>query len=144
MNYKIMIIPFEYNQETKTFTLRYRTIDYNQENINKYKSDNNLLRHARYIPHRTKGVMFVYGDNLLGYTAWEGNWIIALETIDKYKRKGYGSILLQTAVQNGCIHLTVSKYNEGAIKFYKSQGWTVYRSNGRQLVMRYGNSKSVL
>lgn len=139
-----MIISFEHNQETRTFTLRYRIIDYNQENIDKYKSSNNLLRHARYIPDRTKGVMLVYGNNLLGYIAWEGNWIIALETIGKYRRKGYGSILLQTAVQNGCVYLTVSRYNESAIKFYESQGWVIYRPNGRQFIMKYGNSKSVL
>lgn len=55
-----------------------KEIPYNQENIDKYKSKDNLLRHARYIKGLTNGIFIVDEDSsLVGYIAWEGDTIIA-------------------------------------------------------------------
>ena len=69
--------------------IKLKEIPYNQENINKYKSNNNLLRHARYIKGLTNGIFLLdSSDNLVGYIAWEKDTIIALEVMSNYRNNG--------------------------------------------------------
>lgn len=110
--------------------LRKKYIPYNQENITKYKSSNNMLKHARYVPGKTDGIMIVSGNKLVGYIAWEGDMIIALETIEEFRNKGVGKLLLDICPAN---NLTVSKVNKKAIKFYEDLGWSCVGDLGRML-----------
>lgn len=135
-NLIFMLIPILYSYETRTFSVKLKEIPYNQENINKYKAPDNMLKHARYIDGITKGIMYVYRNQLVGYIAWEGQWIIALEVTSKFKRRGYGKMLLNVAVNAGCNRLTVAVNNTNAIKFYQSQGWIIYQQLGHMVYMK--------
>lgn len=110
-----------------------REIAYNSENIEKYKSSDNLLRHARYIPGRTQGIMLVDNrNNLVGYIAWEKDYIIALEVTEKYRHQGIATSLLKSCPAKP---LTVAKDNIPAINLYKSLGWKKSRNLGRMIKM---------
>lgn len=113
--------------------LRSKIIPYNQKNIDKFKSPNNMLKHARYIPGKTEGIMIVSGNNLVGYIAWEGNMIIALETVNGFRNKGVGSYLLSVCPAN---ELTVSKSNKSAIEFYENSGWEKVSDLGKMFLYR--------
>ena len=99
-----------------------KTIPYNEENIRKFKSPENLLRHAR-TGKGISGVMYVLGQDLIGYIGWEGKMIIALEVTEKYRGKGYGEKLLREAIEAGCEFLTVSPKNTIAQNLYRKIGF---------------------
>lgn len=103
---------------------QYKEILYNKENIEKYKSKDNLLKHARF-DKNTKGIMLVdkNTNDLIGYIAWEDNYIIALEVLSDYRGSGFGNILLEKAIKSGCSKLSVSKKNIVAINLYKKYGF---------------------
>jgi ribosomal protein S18 acetylase RimI-like enzyme len=103
---------------------QYKEIPYNKENIEKYKSKNNLLKHAR-SDKNTEGIMLIdkNTNDLIGYIAWEDNYIIALEVLSDYRGSGYGDILLEKAIKSGCSKLSVSKKNTVAINLYKKYGF---------------------
>ncbi len=103
---------------------QYKEIPYNKENIEKYKSSDNLLKHAR-SDKNTDGIMLVdkNTNDLIGYIAWEDNYIIALEVLSDYRGSGFGDILLEKAIKNGCSMLSVSKKNTVAINLYKKYGF---------------------
>jgi ribosomal protein S18 acetylase RimI-like enzyme len=109
-------------------------LPYTLENINKYKSKNNLLRHARFIPGKSEGVFLVDSktDSLIGYCGWEDNWIVALEVSNEYRRKGFGEKLLDLAISSGCTGLTVDNRNSAAIDLYKKKGFKSTLNNGRR------------
>ena len=109
-------------------------LPYTLENINKYKSKNNLLRHARFIPGKSEGVFLVDSktDSLIGYCGWEDNWIVALEVSNEYRRKGFGEKLLDLAISSGCTGLTVYNRNSAAIDLYKKKGFKSTLNNGRR------------
>lgn len=116
--------------------LNYTYIPYNSFNIARFKSSNNMLKHARYIPGKTDGMMLVSNNKkLVGYIAWEGDMIIALETISEYRNKGIGKLLLSSCPAN---NLTVSKLNKDAIKFYENLGWHCVGDLGRMLQYKRG------
>ena len=97
-------------------------IPYNQTNIDKYKSSDNLLRHAR-VNKKTGGIMLVERNRLVGYCGWEGNCIIALEVCKDYRGNGYGDKLIERAINSGCTRLTVNRNNIIAINLYKKHGF---------------------
>ena len=103
---------------------QYKEISYNKENIEKYKSSDNLLKHAR-SDKNTEGIMLIdkNTNNLIGYIAWEDNYIIALEVLSDYRGSGFGDILLEKAIKSGCSKLSVSKKNTVAINLYKKYGF---------------------
>lgn len=103
---------------------QYKEIPYNKENIEKYKSKDNLLKHAR-SDKNTEGIMLLdkNTNDLIGYIAWEDNYIIALEVLSDYRGSGYGDILLEKAIKSGCSKLSVSKKNTVAINLYKKYGF---------------------
>lgn len=112
-----------------------REIPYNLDNIKKYKSPENLLRHARYIPGKTKGVMWITRTGkLVGYCGWEDNWVIALEVSKEYRGRGFGEELLKRALQDGCTGLTVDRKNDPAIALYKKLGFTPTTGDGERRI----------
>lgn len=121
--------------------LKYKELPYSQELINRYRSKENMLRHARYTPEKTKGMFLVdpKNDNLVGYIGWENNIIIALEVSKDYRKQGIGTYLLEKAVENGITKLTVSKKNTNAINLYKSLGWEVYKKTPKIYFMKFDN-----
>lgn len=110
-----------------------------KELIDKYKSSENMLRHARYIPGRSNGWFMI--DNKtsepIGYIIWEDDFIVAFEIFKDYRRKGYGKELLDLAVESGAKRLSVNKKNTRAIELYKKAGWEVYNESGSMLFMKY-------
>lgn len=127
--------------------LKYKELPYSQELINRYKSRENMLSHARYIPGKTDGVFLVDQRNnnqLVGYIGWEGDTIIALEVSEDYRKQGVGTYLLKKAVENGITNLTVAKNNTEAINLYKSLGWEVYKETPKIYFMKYGGEETVI
>jgi GNAT superfamily N-acetyltransferase len=112
-----------------------KEIPYNKENVLKYKSPDNLLRHARTDKGCT-GVMLISGNSLIGYVGWQGEMIIALEITKSYRGQGYGEYLVKRALDSGCTRLTVDSTNTPAINLYKKMGFVVKENNGKRLGMK--------
>lgn len=119
-------------------SIKFIKVPYNLENINKYKSKDNLLRHARFIKNKTKGVFLLdsKNKNLIGYCGWEDGWIISLEVMKEYRGLGFGEILLDMAIKDGCFGLTVDNKNLIAINLYKKKGFKVVNNDGRRSDMK--------
>ena len=102
----------------------YKEIPYTKDNINLYKSPGNLLKHAR-VGKEVDGIMLVdkKTNELIGYVAWEGNYIVALEVISKYRGNGFGDILIKKAIGSGAEKLSVDKNNIAARKLYEKHGF---------------------
>ena len=102
-----------------------KILNYNESLIDKYKNKDNLLRHARYIPGKTEGIFLIdeRNNSLVGYAAWEGDTLIALEIIKDYQSLGLGKKLLAFCEENGVRKLTVSRKNIPAISLYRKSGW---------------------
>jgi ribosomal protein S18 acetylase RimI-like enzyme len=115
--------------------LEIEELPFNEENINKFKSRDNMLKHARYIPEKTDGIMLAKGNTLVGYIAWEDDFIIALETSKNFRNQGIASRLLSKANENGANKLSVNKKNKDAIKVYLKLGWKVYDETEAMLFM---------
>lgn len=115
----------------------YKELPYNQENIRKYKSIDNLLRHARYLPGKSDGVFLVTPgeEELIGYVGWEGDCVIALEVAKNFRGLGFGDILIEKAIDSGCKKLTVDTNNSKAINLYKKHGFSEGTVNGRRMIM---------
>lgn len=112
-----------------------KEIPYNKENVLKYKSPDNLLRHARTDDGCT-GVMLISGNRLIGYVGWQGEMIIALEVTGSFKGQGYGEYLVRRAIESGCTRLSVDSKNTAAINLYKKLGFVVYEDNGKRMWMK--------
>jgi len=102
----------------------YKEVPYTKDNIDLYKSPDNLLKHAR-IGKKVDGIMLVdkKTNELIGYVAWEGNYIVALEVISKYRGNGFGDILIKKAIGLGAEKLSVDKNNIAARKLYEKHGF---------------------
>ena len=115
-------------------------IDYNKENIEKYKDDDNMLQHAR-VTHDCFGWMVVKGNTLVAYCGCQGDRIVALEVMPKFRKQHWGTKLLKKAKSNGCKELSVEKNNRPAIGMYFKNGFYIYGSNKKMLFMRLRESK---
>jgi len=102
----------------------YEEIPYTTENVEQYKSPKNLLSKAM-TGDDISGIMLIDKEtrDLIGYCAWKGNYIVALEVISKYRRKGFGKELLRRALKEGCNKLAVDRKNINAINLYRSFGF---------------------
>lgn len=92
------------------------------ENINKYKSSDNLLRHLRFNKDVDGLFLVDLRGKLIGYAAWQNSWLIAFEVSKDYRGKGYGKNILGR-IPSDVIWLTVNPKNIPAKNLYKSQGW---------------------
>lgn len=125
--------------ERMSMAREYSLAPISKELIDKYKSTENMLRHARFIPGRSNG-WFVIDNKTsepIGYIIWEDDFIVAFEIFKDYRRKGYGKELLDLAVESGAGRLSVNKKNTGAIELYKKAGWEIYDESGSMLFMKY-------
>lgn len=112
-----------------------------KELINKYKSKENMLCHARFIPSRSKGYMMFDIDNSkpIGYIIWEDDFIVAFEIFKDYRSKGYGKSLLSEAIESGANKLSVDKKNLPAINLYKKLGFKNYKETDKMYFMELEN-----
>lgn len=115
----------------------YKAYPYSQELIDRFKSPDNMLKHAR-CGKDTRGMFFVNrrDRDLVGYIAFEGDTVIALEVAGKYEGKGYAKRLLKIAEACGADKLSVNKKNEHAIEVYKHLGYRKYDSDDAMIYMR--------
>lgn len=119
---------------------RPKWIEYNEENVEHYKTDRNLLRHAR-VNKNTFGWMIVKGRTLVGYCGCEDDKIIALEVMPRFRRRKYATKLIKKAVDAGCTQLSVEKNNRPAIGLYFKNGFYIFGSNKHQLFMQLRSLK---
>lgn len=69
-------------------------------------------------------------ERLLGFVAYDKNWVHHLYLHPKELGKGYGSKLLKLALQNASIlHLWAFQKNTRAIEFYKKHGFIVIKES---------------
>lgn len=115
----------------------YRILPYTQENIERYKSKDNMLRHAR-CDDSSFGQFYVNkkSGRMVGYVGCEGDTIVALEVSDGFQGRGYSSRLIMYALRNGAYKLSVNKSNEHAIDVYKHMGFEVYDEDRNMLYMQ--------
>lgn len=126
-------------RRNKNKDLAVKKIPYNSNNIQKYKSSNNLLKHARF-NNKTNGIMLINSkdDTLIGYCGWEEEWIICLEVTENYRGLGFGETLLRNAINSGCTKLSVNKNNLVALNLYKKNGFIPKKTEGNRIVMELG------
>ena len=107
------------------------------------------LKHLRW-NNNVKGIMILSDSQgsikdedrkLLGYVAVEkqkeGNMIIGLEVSPHYFQVGIGSHLLYLAENElGATLLSVNKSNDKAIKMYKNNGWSEYKTSDKMIFMQ--------
>lgn len=108
----------------------YKEIPWTPENIEKYRSGQNLLKHAR-SGKNIDGFMLIDSktQDLIGYCAWEGDYIVALEVVSNYRRQGFGEDILKRAMKCGVRKLSVNKNNIPAISLYKKLGFKETNNN---------------
>ena len=110
---------------------KYTQLPWTKENVNWFKSSDNLLRHAR-TGKDIDGIILTKFNSLVGYIAWSPDSIIALEVMPEYRNQGIATQLLsQSPVQK----LTVQKTNKDAIKLYEDLGYRVIKEDSRILYM---------
>ena len=120
----------------------YKELPYTKENVLKYKSPENLLKHSK-VGDDIEGIMFIKGEDLIGYCAWKGDYIVSLEVTKEYRGQGYGKELLSRALDSGCRYLSVRKDNIPAINLYTSSGFYRSRMIGPKMIeMKYGKDNS--
>ena len=107
-------------------------LPWTKETISKYKSPNNLLKHAD--PKDTGKILVTFPNlNLVGYIAWDKDTITALEVAPEFRNQGIATKLIK---ESGCTQLTVSKTNLKAKKLYQDLGFTVIGENNRVIFMK--------
>ena len=121
-------------------------IDFYKESTKDWKIG---LKHLRW-NNNVKGIMILSDSQgsikdedrkLLGYVAVEkqkeGNMIIGLEVSPHYFQVGIGSHLLYLAENElGATLLSVNKSNDKAIKMYKNNGWSEYKTSDKMIFMQ--------
>lgn len=111
-------------------------INFNKENVEQFKSSGNMLKHAK-TDDNVDGVILVNEKNeLVGYIAWQDDFIVAFETIKKYRRHGYGTRMLKKAIKSGSTKLSVNKSNKESLKMYKDFGFKRYKSDDSMIYMK--------
>ena len=121
---------------TKLKRHSYYLLPYNEKNISKFKSSDNMLKHAR-CNDDTSGWFFVNrkSGDMVGYVGWENDIVVALEVSKEYEGRGYASRLLKLAWCRNANKLSVNKDNEHAIDVYKHLGYKEYDSDDNMIYM---------
>jgi len=113
--------------------MRTKVLPWTKENVDRYKSGDNLLRHAKTGPDIQGKILVGTQGDLIGYIAWSPDYIVALEVSPEYRGQGIATRLLEECPVK---RLTVSCSNLGAIKLYKDLGYQVYRREPKILYMK--------
>ena len=110
---------------------------YSQELIDKFKSKDNMLLHARFDGQQT-GYFLISrkSGKLMGYIAWQDDMIIAVEVPEKYQGRGLCKTMLRLAEIRGANKLTVNKKNTNAIDIYKHLGYKTYKTSDSMLFLK--------
>ncbi len=116
----------------------YIELSWTEENIKKFKSPDNLLKHARY-NKSTDGIILVNpkDNKLVGYVGWEGDKIIALEVSPDYWGQGIATYLIS---RSGCNNLSVNRKNFKAINLYKKLGFRIVSQTPVMYFMKNNNN----
>jgi len=103
------------------------------------------LQHVR-VTKDTHGAIYIdNSDVVVGYVAIEKKangerWITALEVSTEYQTKGFGTDLLQIAVDEfHADHLTVNRDNDRALQMYLKHGWVVSEATDKMYFMKLNN-----
>jgi ribosomal protein S18 acetylase RimI-like enzyme len=103
------------------------------------------LQHVR-VTKDTHGAIYIdNSDVVVGYVAIEKKangerWITALEVSTEYQTKGFGTDLLQIAVDEfHADHLTVNRDNDRALQMYLKHGWVVSDTSDKMYFMKLNN-----
>lgn len=124
--------------KVRRLTKDYVIVPLTENLIRFYKSKDNMLSHTRFIKGKTNGFMLLNTKNsLVGYIAWEDDFITAFEVTKDNRGKGFGSYILKKAVEEGANKLSVNKNNKEAINLYTKLGWEVYEESAQMLFMNY-------
>ena len=131
-------------QEAGINLAEYKQIPLTQGNLDKYKRQYSNLNHVR-INDNTKGIMYINDGKVVGMVNTEKKdgdvWIQGLEVFGDNKHKGIGYYLLQYAVKDlKATKLSVRKTNKNAVNMYKSYGFKTYQEDGYMLYMSIGRS----
>lgn len=103
-----------------------------QENIDRYKSPTNLLKHC---DGKDDGIKLIDGSGrLAGYVAWSGDYITALEVTTFFRHQGLSTELVNRAVKNGATYLTVNYKNLPALSLYEKIGFRISRNLGHGIL----------
>lgn len=113
--------------------MRTKVLSWTKENVDRYKSSDNLLRHAKTGPDIQGKILVGTKGDLIGYIAWSPDYIVALEVSPEYRGQGIATKLLEECPVK---RLTVSCSNLRAIKLYKDLGYQVYRREPKILYMK--------
>lgn len=113
-------------------------IVFNKDNVERFKSDDNMLKHARTDDDVHGFILLNQDDELVSYIAWQNDFIIAFETMEKYRNHGYGTRLLKKAVKNGVTKLSVNKSNINSINMYINFGFEEYKEDDNMFYMKIG------
>ena len=115
---------------------KYKELPWTKENIEKYKSQENMLKHARFIPEKTVGKFLVTptDEKLVGYIACEGDTIIALEVLPEYRGRGIATDLINSSRATK-LSVQKSNRNRNAIRLYEKLGFRIISENLRMYFM---------
>lgn len=113
--------------------MRTKVLPWTKENVDRYKSSDNLLKHAKTGPDIQGKILVGTQGDLIGYIAWSPDYIVALEVSPEYRGQGIATGLLEECPVK---RLTVNCSNLGAIKLYKDLGYQVYRREPKILYMK--------
>lgn len=110
--------------------------DLNVSFVNRHKDDYYGLRHVRTGKDYT-GKVLLRGKEVIGFVnVCKGSKVIqALEINDKYRRQGYGSLLLGMGKELGANTLYVYNKNFPALALYRKHGWKETGKQGKMIEM---------
>lgn len=111
-------------------------IVFNADNVERFKSDDNMLKHARTDDDVHGFMLLNEDDELVSYIAYQNNFIIAFETMKKYRNHGYGTKLLKKVVKLGVNKLSVNKNNINSLNMYENFGFKKYDEDDNMIYMR--------
>ena len=131
------------NHINKSVLSKYKKIDINNSNINKYKSSCKGLSHVR-TGSDYKGVIYLDEENVVGFynIRLSDNYLQGIEINKEYQSNGLGRALLNESIKNGVINLSVNKNNDKAINMYKKD-FKIIDEDNNMYYMRLKSYKEV-
>lgn len=130
--------------------MNYKIYDINDPNVSKYiESDSYTKKYLDYI-HKNSGLVCIDigNDKMIGYIfvgkEKDPGFISTLEVNPEYRRKGFGSMLLDNAIKKcGAKDLVCDKDNTSALELYKKHGFIIVSEvNDKQYYMKLDESIS--